>query len=148
MNNRYQDLAETARYAALEYLEQDPKLTAEEAAENDHEFADGLDVVIYSYKARELVNETPSEEEGQAWDELKDCGMAADLDDLDDACTKLAYFIARRLFLEAVSEVFICDTCNDALEADDYEVDTDSNPAVAICADCALEAEEAEEVTV
>ena len=148
MNDRYQDLAETAQYAALEYLEQDPKLTADEAAENDHDFADGLDVVIYSYKARELVKDTPSEEEGQAWDEMKDCGMIADLDSLDDACTKLAYFIARRLFLEAVSEVFICDTCNDALDGDNYEVDTDSDPVVANCEDCAMEADEADEVTV
>ena len=148
MNNRYQDLAETARDAALEYLEQYPDVTADEATENDHEFADGLDVVIYGYKARELVKDAPSEEEGQAWDEMKDCGMIADLDSLDDACTKLAYFIARSLFLEAVREVFVCDTCNDALDGDGYEVDTDSDPITATCTDCALEADEADEVTV
>ncbi len=66
------------------------------------EHADGSEWVIYYSKAHDFVRSLPSDVQGEAEDQVADCGGA---ESYNDYAVKIAYFALQSLILEAVQEM-------------------------------------------
>ena len=121
-----QEIDERIEDSAKEILE-NCNWDLDTALENVYEEIDGYDWVIYTSKAREVVDELNSAEEDDAFSDLQDMDAMSSLNSMGDLYEKMAYVSLRKMLEEAINDAYDEHDDEDDDDEDDDEDDDDKD---------------------